>query len=314
MIRPLRFAVLGRGKPLLTAAQRLQAAGHRLGFVATTRPAGYEGAAIGDFAMLAATAEARFAEGPSWIRDADILDWIAGNGFDLAISMNWLTVLPAQVRALFGAGVFNAHPGDLPRYRGNACPTWAILADESHVGLCIHLMSDDLDAGPVAFRERFPMAGHDFFDVWRWVEDRVPALFHNLASAVEAGTLALQQQPDNAELSLRCFPRKAEDARIDWAAPAEDILRLIRSSTRPLEGAFSYLEDGVTRVTIWRAEVCSLPFPYLAIPGQVLGTDGGLPLIACKPGALRLLDLEISGHSVPDSMSRLLLSLRNRLI
>ena len=43
----------------------------------------------------------------------------------------------------------NAHAGDLPRYRGNACANWAIINGEDKVGLSIHKMDAGLDSGPI---------------------------------------------------------------------------------------------------------------------------------------------------------------------
>ena len=72
--------------------------------------------------------------------------------------MNWLTMIAQSTLALFPWGVLNAHAGDLPRFRGNACPNWAILNGEPLVGLCIHEMIPELDAGPVLLRAHFPLS------------------------------------------------------------------------------------------------------------------------------------------------------------
>ena len=35
-----------------------------------------------------------------------------------------------KVISIFTLGILNAHGGDLPRYRGNACQAWAIINGE----------------------------------------------------------------------------------------------------------------------------------------------------------------------------------------
>ena len=50
---------------------------------------------------------------------------------DVVVSINFINVIPESFIGKFRFGVINAHAGDLPRYRGNACPNWAILNDEN---------------------------------------------------------------------------------------------------------------------------------------------------------------------------------------
>ena len=48
----------------------------------------------------------------------------------------------------------NAHGGDLPRYRGNACQAWAIINGENKIGLCIHKMiGGELDISDIIARD-----------------------------------------------------------------------------------------------------------------------------------------------------------------
>ena len=44
--------------------------------------------------------------------------------------MNFSNLISKDFLNFFKFGVLNAHYGDLPRYKGNACPNWAILNNE----------------------------------------------------------------------------------------------------------------------------------------------------------------------------------------
>lgn len=310
----LRVAVIGRTEMLLEAARRVLAAGHELPLVATCDASDTSSAASADFERLAATAGADYFCAPR-IASAEQIERLKRARCDLAISMNWLTLVGAEARACFPHGVFNAHPGDLPRYRGNACPNWAILAGESHVGLCIHQMVDALDAGPVALRDRFALhAETDVEDVYAWLRIRVPELFAELVARVAAGTLQLSEQPADPSLALRCYPRRPEDSRIAWSRPALDVHRLVRASTRPMQGAFTLLE-GRQRVQVWRAAIVEGGEPFLAVPGQVCRQQDGDPVIACGEGMLRLLEVTVEGCAGSAAgKAAILSSLRNRLV
>jgi len=47
----------------------------------------------------------------------------------------------------FKYGIWNFHPGDLPKYRGRHPVTWAFLNDEKKIGLSIHSIDEKIDQG-----------------------------------------------------------------------------------------------------------------------------------------------------------------------
>lgn len=63
---------------------------------------------------------------------------------------------------LLGRSLFlNVHPSLLPRWRGAAPVERAILAGDEETGVTIHETVAELDAGPVAAQERFPIGDAD---------------------------------------------------------------------------------------------------------------------------------------------------------
>jgi methionyl-tRNA formyltransferase len=55
----------------------------------------------------------------------------------------------------------NVHPSLLPRWRGAAPVERAILAGDTETGVTIHETVAELDAGPIAAQERFPIGDDD---------------------------------------------------------------------------------------------------------------------------------------------------------
>ena len=69
---------------------------------------------------------------------------------DIGISMNYTSIIDSSVINIYKMGILNAHGGDLPKYRGNACQAWAILNGEKKIGLCVHKMiGGELDSGDI---------------------------------------------------------------------------------------------------------------------------------------------------------------------
>ncbi len=262
----MRFAALGRTHLLYDAIEACVAAGHECVAIATAAPAPEYLRTEADFRDLAARLGCVFLDCGSRL-DGEERGVLARSQADIAISVNWPVILPQETRELFPHGVLNAHAGDLPRYRGNACPNWAMLQGESQVVVVVHAMVDDLDAGPVLLRREFPLDERTYIDdVYAFLERAVPELFVQALTAIAAGSVRWEPQPDDPALALRCLARRPEDGLIGWDRPAVELARLVRASAEPLAGAFAYL-DG-RRITIWRARA-EAAVGLLGVPGQV---------------------------------------------
>ena len=231
----MRVAILGRTEILLDAARRLREAGHDIGLVGTCRSENFYTADESDFEAFARESNTDFFNTPS-INSTKILKRLRAAECEIALSMNWLTVLGEEALAAFPSGVVNAHAGDLPRFRGNACPNWAILMGEERAGLCLHLMEPGaLDSGPVLLRDHFALGPEVYIgDFYDWMGARVPEMAAALIASLESGILQPEPQTGDPALSLRCYPRRPEDGRIDWRQPADQIHRLVRASSHPL--------------------------------------------------------------------------------
>lgn len=310
----LRVAVIGRTRSLLAAAQLLTAKGHDVAVIWTCRAEAFYDVKEADFEKFASDVGASFVNDIR-INSKENVYKLAGFGCDIAISMNWLGILGQEILDLFPFGILNAHAGDLPRFRGNACPNWAILAGEPRIGLCIHQMAPELDSGPVVLRDYYLVDDDTYIsDVYRWMEDRIPILMADAVEGLASGSIHPVPQPDDPSLSLRTYPRRPEDSRIDWAWPAEAVSRMVRASSHPFEGAFSSLE-GERRVVVWRAEKIRSSSPFLAVPGQVCFAIDGDPVIACGKDMIRLQEVSMDGLENSDAAKKVIFrSLRNRMI
>jgi methionyl-tRNA formyltransferase len=308
----MSVALIARTQWALDAARLLQKAGVEISLVATHRAEPFYNCGIKEYRKFAADSGIPFIDASKISHDA-LVAQISGGG-SVAISVNWPTILPAEVIGRFRLGMLNAHAGDLPRYRGNACPNWAILNGESHVGLCVHLMQPgQLDSGPVLLRDRLQIGDGTYIgDIYRWLDQRIPSMLSEGAIGLISSKLAPLPQPSDPKLALRCYPRRPEDGRINWTRSAEQIHRLVRASSRPFDGAFAFLADG-RRVTIWRADMFAHPGPFCAVPGQVILRENGVPIVSCGEGCLALTELEISGMIAADAIKTVGSSLRARL-
>lgn len=304
----MRIAIIGRTEVLYNTALRLRDAGYQIVCILTAKEAPEYTRTVADFSELAAAWQIPFAQGA---RIADHTDFLREAEADIGISMNYTGVVPQSVIDLFPLCVVNAHGGDLPRYRGNACQAWAILNGEERIGLCIHKMiGGELDSGDIIARDYLTIDHTTkVTQAWEWMASRTPELMLDAVQHLEANpTYILERQSKDTKDALRCYPRKPEDGRIDWSKSAIDVLRLINASNKPYTGAFCEFEG--QKLIIWDAELVEDGEVFCAVPGQVTKIGVGFVEVACGVGKLRVLSVEYREQVSPPTI--LVQSIRKR--
>lgn len=77
---------------------------------------------------------------------------------DLLINCGTPRILSSSLLHSPTIGVLNCHPGLLPNYRGcSSCVEWA-LRDGNPVGNTAHLMTKEIDEGPIIFRKELDIS------------------------------------------------------------------------------------------------------------------------------------------------------------
>ncbi|MDP3427486.1 MAG: formyltransferase family protein [Humidesulfovibrio sp.] len=265
----MRIALIGRTQMLHDSALALVRAGHEIGCVLTAPAAPEYTRTEADFERLAARLGcpylcARSAASPAALA---LL-----SGCDIGVSMNWVGVLGPEVLGLFPLGVLNAHPGELPRYRGNACQAWAILRGEERLALTIHVMRPgELDCGRVVHQEYLPLTPEVAnAQVWAWLETAVPQGFVAALGVLgrDPGFSLYEARADDPA-GFRGYPRLPVDGYIDWTRSTQDIAQLVRAAGPPLPGAYTYADLGgpVDNIIVLEARPLAEPFRDLAVPG-----------------------------------------------
>jgi methionyl-tRNA formyltransferase len=263
----MNVTAIGRTEILYNTIEAVHSAGHNVDRIITCGAEDFYGVSASDFERLAADIDAvyHFCES---INDPEMVERLSGGPSGIAVSVNWKYPIRRQVLDAFEHGILNAHAGDLPRYRGNAAPNWAILNDEDTVVLTVHRMNEEIDAGEILTQTPVPLTEDTYLeDVYEAMWTGFPELFVDSLTGIESGTITPRAQPDDPSAVLRGYPRIEKDSQIDWTQSAEDIHRVVRASSEPLFGSFTYL--GTEKLTVWRARIESPSHEYCGTPGQV---------------------------------------------
>lgn len=140
----------------------------------------------------------------------------------------------------------NVHPSLLPRWRGAAPVERALMAGDPETGVTIIRLVTELDAGPIAAQQAFPIEP----------DDDAGAVYAN-AAAVSAGLIdrvldhpVFEEQP--SEGTVYADKITAEDRRLDLDRPPAALVDTVRALS-PHIGARARVHG--RDVTIWRARV-----------------------------------------------------------
>lgn len=307
----MNIAIIGRTEILLDTAEKLHDAGHKIPLVITAKEALEYKATRNDYKNFAHKIDAEYISTASISSDEVKQLFTKIASLDLGVSMNYSGIIPQNIIEYFSIGILNAHGGDLPKYRGNACQAWAILNGEDYIGLCIHKMiGGELDSGDIIARSYFPIDINTKITAFNnWWEDEIPKLFAYAVNELnDDPEFILEKQSKDAADVLRCYPRKPEDGRIDWNTSNTDILRLVNASNKPYSGAFCEFEGD--KMTLWDAEIAP-DENFVAVPGQVTKIGNGFVEVATGEGKLTVNRIEYKDSvQTPD---KIFSSIRQRL-
>jgi phosphoribosylglycinamide formyltransferase-1 len=95
-------------------------------------------------------------------RDAATLDWLQARGVELVVNAGYDRILSTDFVRSYQDRILNLHPSLLPAFAGtmNAVEE-ALAAGVAETGCTVHLVTDDVDAGPILIQGGVPVLPSD---------------------------------------------------------------------------------------------------------------------------------------------------------
>lgn len=216
---------------------------------------------------------------------------------DILINVNSTVIFPKDLLLTPRQGCINMHPGKLPEYAGLHTHQWALLNDESQFGSTLHWMTPEIDAGPIIYRETFPIGEDD---------TGLQLFLRAIDTGAQLTMRALRQIADDNEL-----PRKTQDhsnrqvystsdlpdGQINWNRPARDIYNFVRAADyRPFESPTyePYIDINGQVIKVREVQILD---QCRGEPGEILPYDETLT-VGTFDRDVKVLTMELSGESV----------------
>lgn len=184
--------------------------------------------------------------------DTEVREAIVDTQADVMVVSNWRTWLPPEVFSIPRLGTLNVHDALLPAYAGFAPLNWALINDEPEVGVTVHMMNAEFDAGDIVLQRATPVTDDDtIVDLF----DRTLAMFGPITvEALElVGSGRIDWAPQDRRAASYFHRRSEEENRIDWTWPARDIFNLVRAQLDPYPNAYCF--HGSERLRILKASL-----------------------------------------------------------
>ena len=157
---------------------------------------------------------------------------------DVIVVAAYGKILPPAILNAATHGCLNVHASLLPRHRGAAPVTAALLAGDAETGITIMQMDEGLDTGPILRQHSLPLSGEETTATLTaaLAQRGADLLLPTMTEWVE-GSLKPQRQ-DESKATYAPLLQK-DDGSVQWDQGAEAICRHVRAM-QPWPGAFTY--------------------------------------------------------------------------
>jgi methionyl-tRNA formyltransferase len=227
---------------------------------------------------------------PTKLRTGEFGTWVRDQKVDVALVVAYGRILPEDVLDAPRLGCVNVHASLLPRYRGAAPITWAIVRGEAETGITLMKLDPGTDTGPTFARVTTPIGPEETAGELSARLARIGAdtVIEALPRFV-AGECPLDAQND-AEATAAPMLEK-QQGKIDWSARAQAVHNHVRGMN-PWPGAFSLL--GKRTVKVHATRVIEREGTR-ARAGEVVLADKSRVLVACGEGTVEIVTVQPEG-------------------
>ncbi|RZD46756.1 MAG: hypothetical protein CXT78_03595 [Thaumarchaeota archaeon] len=213
---------------------------------------------------------------------------------DLILVMGWSQLLKKNIIQTSKFGVIGSHPTELPKYRGRAPIPWSIIKELRESALTFFYIEEGIDDGDIFAQEFFSISSEDD-------ATSLYARITNLGKKMIIENLKLLQnnnakriKQDQSKFIEYWSKRIPDDGLIDWSKPCKEIDILIRATTHPYPGAFTFYKN--QKIVIWKAYFYETK---ISKPGKILDITNDSVVIGTLNGEIVITNAETSnGNSI----------------
>ena len=170
---------------------------------------------------------------------------------DLILVMGWSQLLSLKIIQIPKLGVIGSHPTELPKYRGRAPIPWSIIKGLEESALTFFYIQEGVDDGDILDQSKFDISENDdASSIYQKMTKLGKQMLESNLPLIATGNQ--NQTIQDSSMYIESWPKRIpDDGKIDWSKSAKEIHTLIRATTKPYPGAFTFLKN--EKLIIWSA-------------------------------------------------------------
>ncbi len=225
---------------------------------------------------------------PHSLRKKAVVAELASAAADVIVVTAYGKILPMAILDLPPHGCLNVHASLLPRHRGAAPVTAAILAGDAVSGVTIMQMDEGLDTGPILRQRSLRLTGKETTGTLTTTLSQLGAdlLIPTLEDWVVG---CIEPQPQDDSRATYAPLLKKQDGIVQWDRDADTICRHVRAM-QPWPGAVTFWDS--RQLKILRAQPATGSIGET--PGRVIRHQKDLAVVA-GTGIVVLEEMQMAG-------------------
>lgn len=202
------------------------------------------------------------------INGVEPVEFISSKNPDLLFVVGLSQLVKEELLNIPKYGCIGFHPTKLPKGRGRGAVAWILLGKAKGAATFFKL-DEGMDSGPILIQEPFQVNDDDYAS--NVIDKIILAIEKGLDKTLpdlKNGVIKFQKQDHKKATYLG--RRRPEDGYIDWEKSANEIHTLIRATSKPLPGAFTYFDE--RKVVINKAEIVEKS-NHIGVTGRISKID-----------------------------------------
>ncbi len=208
---------------------------------------------------------------------------------DLILVMGWSHLLKDEILKIPKLGIIGSHPTELPKYRGRTPISWSIIKDLKESALTFFYITEGADEGDILDQRKFQITNKDDAEsLYKKITNLGKEMIvYNLPLLEKGAAPRIKQDP--SKFIEYWQKRDTKDGLIDWSKSGKEIHNLVRATTHPYPGAFTFFKS--SKIKIWKADYLDELSQGV---GKIMDVKDGAVKIGTGKGVLLLHKISIN--------------------
>ena len=233
---------------------------------------------------------------PNDPRDS-LYEWVISKNFDIVFVLGYRHKINLDRIKNIRQGIYNIHFGKLPEFRGSSPVFWQMKKMEDYLGICIHNLTEQMDAGALVWEKHIKNERHYTYSYVQYlfsniVVEGMDSILRNINTSIPF------QQKEQDESKAFWYRRPTlDDVLVKWdRMKAGEICALINACNSWNVGAIS-LYNGM-EVKLIDASYSKNDRPLNLTPGTITGISTNVAVSCINDEQLEIHYLSINGIPV----------------